>query len=935
MAEVIVYNNTPTGGMGHEKIRTYLGIKYGLPIQHNFYASDGSMIYNTATYGNDVAGIGKDNASGLHQKQSKSASPDGIVSMGLGTIAATNSANSNSISTDKNFLLWGNDNGAVTSFSQSDINITGEPQHERVQRIWKLNQTGSSIGNVLFRVDVDDPDLDVASLPGSATNYYVYLDNDGDFTNGGTTTHQLTNSSGSDWETTLSSAQRMGKSYFSIGMMIACTNPDVPTLSATSNNHCAGTSTTISVAMGDNLNDATAWHIYSGSCGGTAIASNSTGSFAVSPNSTTTYYVRGEGGCVTSGSCGMITVTIADAENPVAVCPTNTPILTLDGNGNATLAANALAGNSTDNCAVASETSPLTNFDCDDVGNQTVTLTVMDGSGNSNSKNCAVTIQDTQNPMAACPNTPPAIVIGNNGNGVLVANALAGNSTDNCSIIETSPMITFDCDDLGTQIVTLTATDASGNSHSVDCSVEIQDNIAPTINCKNITIQLNNSGTITIIPEDVFLSSSDNCAIETMAVNPNTFDCSNTGSNTVTLTVHDYAGNPDDCQAIVTVQDNAAPIAKCKSATIQLDVNGNATLTTADIDDNSTDDCGIASLALSKTSFDCSNTGSNQVVLTVMDNSGFSSTCSAIVLVEDNIDPIAKCKDFSTNCTGSQVTIYPSDINDMSSDNCGFSLSLDQPVLACSTSSVTVTLTATDDSGNTDNCTATVTINQNGGGMSISIDDVSKNEGSWWGVTVFKFTLTRSGGTGAASVDFATQDGTASSSPGFFNDYSPLNGTVNWSNGGSNTKTINVVVKRDNNAEPDENFFVNLSNPTGGASISDGQGEGLILNDDGQPVIGNDDNQTIFNQNVLDSEVELTIYPNPVKDIMTIQIGHIEKESQLKVFNLNGSLIWQQDLSGSNSTIEIPTIDWASGAYLVQWKGKGKKDILTQKVIVE
>lgn len=82
-----------------------------------------------------------------------------------------------------------------------------------------------------------------------------------------------------------------------------CTPPTAPTLGGTTS-ICAGNSTTLSVTAGT-LNDATNWQWYSGSCGGTAVATGTT--FTTSTPGT--YYVRGEGGCVTAGTCQSITVT--------------------------------------------------------------------------------------------------------------------------------------------------------------------------------------------------------------------------------------------------------------------------------------------------------------------------------------------------------------------------------------------------------------------------------------------------------------------------------------------------------------------------------------------------------------------------------------------------------------------------------------------------
>ncbi|MGH2527822.1 MAG: Calx-beta domain-containing protein [Actinomycetota bacterium] len=114
----------------------------------------------------------------------------------------------------------------------------------------------------------------------------------------------------------------------------------------------------------------------------------------------------------------------------------------------------------------------------------------------------------------------------------------------------------------------------------------------------------------------------------------------------------------------------------------------------------------------------------------------------------------------------------------------------------------------------------------------LSIDDVSANEGNV-GTTPFTFTVTKTGATAlAARVDFATADGTAAGgaacAPG--TDYISQSGTLTFAPG-TTTLPITVLVCGDNVLEPDETFFVNLSNPTN-ATITDGQGRGTIQNDD-------------------------------------------------------------------------------------------------------
>jgi len=78
--------------------------------------------------------------------------------------------------------------------------------------------------------------------------------------------------------------------------------------------------------------------------------------------------------------------------------------------------------------------------------------------------------------------------------------------------------------------------------------------------------------------------------------------------------------------------DVTPPVAICKPATVTL-VNGSATIATADINNGSHDECGPVTLSASKTSFDCSNIGTNTVKLTVTDAAGNTAACNTTVTV--------------------------------------------------------------------------------------------------------------------------------------------------------------------------------------------------------------------------------------------------------------------------------------------------------------
>ncbi len=116
------------------------------------------------------------------------------------------------------------------------------------------------------------------------------------------------------------------------------------------------------------------------------------------------------------------------------------------------------------------------------------------------------------------------------------------------------------------------------------------------------------------------------------------------GDTTVTLSVTDSDNNTVSCDFIVTVLDVEFPVAVCQDITIDLDpVTGTATITPADIDNGSTDNCGIDFMGLDITTFDCSMIGANTVTLDVMDASGNTSTCTATVTVQDVTAPEIFC----------------------------------------------------------------------------------------------------------------------------------------------------------------------------------------------------------------------------------------------------------------------------------------------------
>ena len=82
----------------------------------------------------------------------------------------------------------------------------------------------------------------------------------------------------------------------------------------------------------------------------------------------------------------------------------------------------------------------------------------------------------------------------------------------------------------------------------------------------------------------------------------------------------------------IASNDSVKPIVNAQNISRDL-VNGTVTITPADIDNGSSDNWGIASMMLSKTTFGCADIGPNTVTLVVTDNAGNVDSAKAIVTI--------------------------------------------------------------------------------------------------------------------------------------------------------------------------------------------------------------------------------------------------------------------------------------------------------------
>ena len=401
----------------------------------------------------------------------------------------------------------------------------------------------------------------------------------------------------------------------------------------------------------------------------------------------------------------------------VAICQTSVNAI-LDNTGHATILATALNNGST-GCSplvfsIAGQSSSV--FDCSQVGNQTVTLTA---TYVNRTGTCTSTVQviDNAPPTITCPANIAKTTDAGQCSAVTNYTVTA---SDNCTytLTRTSPAGTASGSSfpLGMTNVAWSVTDAGGNSTACTFTVTISDATAPTVICKNFTTNLNAAGAASITTSNVFQGGSDNCGtVNPVSVLPNAFTCANLGTNSVVLTVNDGNSNTATCSATVTIVDATAPTVICKNFTTNLNAAGAASITTGNVFQSGSDNCGtVNQVGVTPNTFTCANLGANTVVLTVNDGNSNTATCSATVTIVDAIAPTVICKNFTTNLnTAGAASITTANVFQSGSDNCGTvnQVSVLPNAFTCANLGTnTVVLTVRDGSSNTATCSAIVTV---------------------------------------------------------------------------------------------------------------------------------------------------------------------------------------------------------------------------------
>lgn len=210
ISEIYGYNGVYSDA-ARQQFESYLSLKYGVTLFHDYTNSSGTIVYPILGYGYDIAGLGNDATYGLNQKVSSNGNtPLGtssrIVMATTNDFLSGNLAGTRTSLTNGQYLIWGH-NGGVTSA----WNAAGTPSNDYiVNKVWQIQNT-NSVGAVCFQID-----LTGYVSPGTTGSYALLVKNgNADFSTG-TTIYPLTNSSGSLYTVASGVTFPSGTSYFTI-----------------------------------------------------------------------------------------------------------------------------------------------------------------------------------------------------------------------------------------------------------------------------------------------------------------------------------------------------------------------------------------------------------------------------------------------------------------------------------------------------------------------------------------------------------------------------------------------------------------------------------------------------------------------------------------------------------------------------------------------
>jgi hypothetical protein len=255
----------------------------------------------------------------------------------------------------------------------------------------------------------------------------------------------------------------------------------------------------------------------------------------------------------------------------------------------------------------------------------------------------------------------------------------------------------------GGEFITATATDPDGNTSEFSAALEYISCEPPVAVCQNITIQLDDTGQSAITVSDIDNGSEASCGLDNISKDQTSFDCTNIGENTVTLTITDINGANSNCTSIVTVIDVTAPVADVETLP---DATGECEVTVTA--PTATDNCEGTITATTADPVYYNTQGTYLITWTYDDGNGNTTTQNQTVVVDDVTAPVADVETLPDATGECEVTV----IAPTATDNCEGTITATtaDPVYYNTQGTYLITWTYDDGNGNTTTQNQTVVV---------------------------------------------------------------------------------------------------------------------------------------------------------------------------------------------------------------------------------
>ena len=419
---------------------------------------------------------------------------------------------------------------------------------------------------------------------------------------------------------------------------------------------------------------------------------------------------------------------VIDTLKPTITCPGTINIYT-DVNCEATIGDYIPMATGLDNCTPSNlltfiQSPPANSI----IGTSTTgTMTVTDASGNS--ETCSFTIKaiDTISPTVVCPN-PQTFSTDSNCDLLLPDVTSLAVGSDNCTqpinltYFQTPAVGTLL--PVGTNSITITVQDTSGNSGTCLFNLIVEDQVAPTITLcvPNQVVYSNSSCEATISDYTSLIAVNDNCSNFgdlTFTQSPISGTLI-TATTLITITVTDEAGNNNNCQFSALFTDSIAPSPICPSD-FTLAINSSCQYTLPDITGNvtGTDNCStFGNLIISQNPpAGSTDFGITPILISMMDEGGNIGTCITTITPIDVIPPTVTCPtitpvDNGVNC---DFTLPNYGILTLVLDDCP-NYSISQTPMAGSIvqpGTTPIVINVTDAGGNSVSCSFDLIVSEN------------------------------------------------------------------------------------------------------------------------------------------------------------------------------------------------------------------------------